>query len=212
MQVSPVPDVLFESIVIGAVAQAPSHPNPHAACASKYFRSNPMEDKFKTRNWWLNGAACKILVVSTILCVLNLFQPWSADFAGTTSDSHFYYWTTFRASGTAFGEGTGWVLLPCYAIMLWVCGRPRAFTTGLCWLPLILCIVIFACSQDVILKLTKEYDAWVATFHGTKPIVTLPVAVQWTRIFSVVMAIAAIFFGRSARSIKVAPDAPNAVG
>lgn len=168
-----------------------------------------MEDNFKTRNWWRNGASCKVLVVCTILCILNLLQPWSADLAGTTSDSHFYYWTTFRASGTAFGEGTGWVLLPCYAVMLWVCGRPRVFTTGLCWLPLILSIVIFACSQDVISKLNREYDAWLATFRHTKPIVSLPVAVLWTRIFSVVMAIAAIFFGRSAGKFKEGESTPS---
>ena len=161
-----------------------------------------MEDKFSTRNWWRNGASGKVLVVCTMLCALNLLQPWSADLAGTTSDSHFYYWTEFHASGTAFGEGTGWVLLPCYAVMLWLLGRPRTATTGLRWLPLILCIVTFACALDVILRLKKEYDVWLATFHNTKPIVTLPVAVQWTCILSVVMALAAIFWGRTAGSSK----------
>ena len=105
-----------------------------------------MEDKFKPRNWWRNGASCKVLVVLSILGVLNLLQPWTADLAGTTSDSHFSYWTEYHASGTAFGEGSGWVLLPCYAVMLWLCGRPRAATTGLRWLPLILCVVIFVCA------------------------------------------------------------------
>jgi hypothetical protein len=171
-----------------------------------------MEDKFKIRNWWCNGASCKVLVLCTFLCALNLLQPWSADLAGTTSDSHFYYWSEFHASGTAFGQGSGWVLLPCYAAMLWVCGRPRAATRGLCWLPLILCLVIFACAQDVISKLNKEYDAWLATFHYTKPIVTLPAAVLWTRIFSVIMAIAAIFFGRSDGTIKAPLDNPQAGG
>jgi hypothetical protein len=169
-----------------------------------------MEDKFTTRNWWRNGASCKILVVCTILCVLNLFQPWAADLAGTTSDSHFYYWSEFTASGTAFGEGSGWVLLACYAVMLWVCGRLRAATAGLRWLPLILSIAIFACAQEVISMLNKEYDAWLATFRFTKPIVTLPTAVLWTRIFSIIMAIAAIFFARSAISSKANQTASNA--
>ena len=55
-----------------------------------------MEDEFKTANWWRNGAACKVMVVCTLLAILNLIQRWKADFAGTTSDSHFYYWTERR--------------------------------------------------------------------------------------------------------------------
>jgi hypothetical protein len=67
---------------------------------------------------------------------------------------------------------------------------------------LILWVGVVTCSQEVISKLNKEYDAWLATFRNSKPIVSLPVPVLWTRIFSVIMVVAMIFFWPLWRGIQ----------
>ena len=163
------------------------------------------ENRFRLRQWWRNGAAGKFTVVFAILALLNLFQPWAPDYRGAGySETHiegnynvrrWYSGTTALGSGTAFSVGQGWVPFICLVGTLFVCGRPRQMLGGSRWVPLCAGIIVFACSFDELQRLQREAEAWLAKF-GTRPVVTMPAAIQWVIIFSACLIISGAFFAR----------------
>ena len=146
----------------------------------------PKKDPFSWRNWGRNGWASRIAVFLSILMILNLFQPWEADFSGsgyTTTERGTYYKTTtyhqgakFVGKANAFDKKLGWIPFLLLAGTIYICGKPKAGWGGWRWLPLLTSIVIFAISFDELRDLQAEMNAWTASL-SSKPFVQMPAAV-----------------------------------
>lgn len=172
------------------------------------FPAVPPPNQFSLRNWWRNGGTCRITVFVALLMLLNLFQPWDANFSGsgytTTSVGSYYKTTTYHSgakyvsSNTSFTKGQGWVPLVVLLGTLYVCGKPRASWGGWRWLPLWTAIIVFAVAFDEQRAVKKEMDEWTSKL-SSKPFVSLPAAIQWEIIFSVPLAICGILLARKSK-------------
>lgn len=166
----------------------------------------PHSTGFHRRNWWSNGASCKVLTVSSIICGLSLLGQWRSTFSGYVRQGNFEYLTTYAPADNAFSDGAGWVLAPILFGILRHCGRPRAATMGMRWAPLTGAVVIFVVAVSTAMEIHRANEAWVAGFSFQKPRVESPAGLMWTCLTSVIMMVSGWVFGRR-RGIGV-PNQP----
>jgi hypothetical protein len=182
-----------------ALPQTPS-PTPSAPAAASTLT---------WRNWWRNGFACRVAVVLSILIVLNLFQPWSADVTGmgyssteTSGGVTRRYWhegTKLIGQDNAFARNMGWIPLLLMLGNLWVCATPRVNWGAMRWLPMISALIVTAIVFFGLLDLQREWDAFNAKL-STKAIVTYPAAMQGIFFLGILLAISGAFLARKPRA------------
>ncbi len=163
------------------------------------------------RNWWRNGAACTFAVVVCFLIVLNLFEPWEADVRGasyTTSETDRGTKTTWwhqgvdaKGQSNAFSRGKGWTTLLLIFGTLWVCSTPRPNWGAFRWLPLLSGVIVAWMVFLDLRELQREWDAFNARLT-TKAVVTLPPAMQWAFILSVLLAVSGAFLLRAPKATR----------